>query len=214
MPIAVLPARHSGYAIQPALAVSQRRGPFSPDAAASRVFHPCDSSSPPLPHLILLQADSGKEPCQTTSFSLGSNRATTASSERLSCLFLRRRVALQPRIAAPRLTKRGSGLRSKLPRWAFRSSGRTIGHGLPAVDFQRCGDMDRYRVFPAGKVYQVVATLPNGSTRLLRTWRTEEEAASCGIRRHVKLRGAPGSLSPSRTWTTAPVGVPNTFSSS
>jgi hypothetical protein len=42
--------------------------------------------------------------------------------------------------------------------------------------------MDRYRVFPARKAYQVVATLPNGSTRLLRTWRTEEEAVS-----HLRL---------------------------
>ena len=40
--------------------------------------------------------------------------------------------------------------------------------------------MDRYRVCPARKAYQVVATLPNGSTRLLR--RTEEEAVS-----HLRL---------------------------
>jgi hypothetical protein len=41
-----------------------------------------------------------------------------------------------------------------------------------------------------------------------------DQQLSCRIRRHVKLRGAPGSLSPSRTWTTAPVGLPKTFSSS
>ena len=45
-----------------------------------------------------------------------------------------------------------------------------------------CQDMDRYRIIPARKAYQVVATLPSGSTRLLKTWRTEEEAIS-----HLRL---------------------------
>ena len=43
-------------------------------------------------------------------------------------------------------------------------------------------DMDRYRIAPARNAYQVVATLPSGSTRLLRTCRTEEEAIS-----HLRL---------------------------
>ena len=38
--------------------------------------------------------------------------------------------------------------------------------------------MDRYRIIPARKAYQVVVTLPNGSSRLLRTWKTEDEAIS------------------------------------
>jgi hypothetical protein len=70
--------------------------------------------------------NSGNEKCRTTSFSVGSNRrAATKSSRRHSCPSLRRRAALQPLIAAPRLTKRESGLRSKLLRWAFPWSGPT-----------------------------------------------------------------------------------------
>ena len=36
--------------------------------------------------------------------------------------------------------------------------------------------MDRYRIVPARKAYQVVVVLPNGSIRVIRTWPTEEEA--------------------------------------
>jgi FAD-dependent urate hydroxylase len=39
-------------------------------------------------------------------------------------------------------------------------------------------DMDRYRIIPAHKAYQVVVTLPNGKSRLLKAWRTEDEAIS------------------------------------
>ena len=42
--------------------------------------------------------------------------------------------------------------------------------------------MDRYRIVPARKAYQIVVALPDGGTRLLRTWRTEDEAIS-----HLRL---------------------------
>ena len=71
---------------------------------------------------------------QTISFSLGSNRAATASSRRHSCPSPQRRAVLQLPIAAPRRMKRGSGLRSKLLHSVFRSSGRTISRRLPGVD--------------------------------------------------------------------------------
>ena len=47
---------------------------------------------------------------------------------------------------------------------------------------QGFGDMDRYRIVPARKAYQIVVALPDGGTRLLRTWRTEDEAIS-----HLRL---------------------------
>ena len=42
--------------------------------------------------------------------------------------------------------------------------------------------MDRYRIIPALRAYQVVVTLPNGSTRLIKTWLTEEAAIA-----HLRL---------------------------
>jgi hypothetical protein len=42
--------------------------------------------------------------------------------------------------------------------------------------------MDRYRIIPARKAYQVVVTLPDGRTRLVKTWPTEEAAIS-----HLRL---------------------------
>ena len=44
------------------------------------------------------------------------------------------------------------------------------------------GDMDRYRIIPAHRAYKVVVTQPNGRTRLIKTWPTEEEAIS-----HLRL---------------------------
>jgi hypothetical protein len=39
-------------------------------------------------------------------------------------------------------------------------------------------DMDRfYRIIPIHKTYRLVETLSDGSSRLLRTWRTEGEAS-------------------------------------
>jgi hypothetical protein len=43
-------------------------------------------------------------------------------------------------------------------------------------------DMDRYRIIPARKAYQVVVTLPDGSSRLIKAWPTEEAAIS-----HLRL---------------------------
>ena len=47
---------------------------------------------------------------------------------------------------------------------------------------QGFGDMDRYRIVPCCKAYQIVVALPDGGTRV-RTWcRTEDEAIS-----HLRL---------------------------
>ena len=92
----------------------------------SRVFHLHDGYGPIGNTSKMLQAGYRGQPCQTTSFLPGSNRgATTKSSRRHSCPSLRRRAELQPPIAAPRRTKRGSGLKSKLLRSVFRWSGPT-----------------------------------------------------------------------------------------
>ena len=42
--------------------------------------------------------------------------------------------------------------------------------------------MDRYRIIPARKAYQVVVTLPDGRTRLVKTWPTEDAAMA-----HLRL---------------------------
>ena len=38
--------------------------------------------------------------------------------------------------------------------------------------------MDRYRIIPSRRTYKVVLVAPNGTTTLLKTWRTEEAAVS------------------------------------
>ena len=108
-------------------------GAVSPDGctcASGRHYHVCficmtvTDLSPT--RVECCKQNSGNESCRTTSFSLGSHRrAATKSSRRHSCPSLRRRAALQPREAARRRTKRGSGLRSKLRHSVFRSSGPT-----------------------------------------------------------------------------------------
>ena len=39
-------------------------------------------------------------------------------------------------------------------------------------------DMDRYRIIPAHRAYRVVVMDPNGQTRIVRSWPTEEAAVS------------------------------------
>jgi hypothetical protein len=42
--------------------------------------------------------------------------------------------------------------------------------------------MDRYRIIPAHRAYKVVVMEPNGGTRLVKTWPTEEAAIA-----HLRL---------------------------
>jgi hypothetical protein len=88
-------------------------------------------SSRPSSRLGFCKQNSGNEPCQTTSFSLGSSRVTIQNLGHLSSPLLLTHGALLPPIAAARQMKRESGLRSKLPRSVFWSSGPTSGHELP-----------------------------------------------------------------------------------